>query len=415
MKSYLLFTCFMFLPFVGVGILDAAQHREYVAFGDSITKGLGDDDLSNGEGYPDHLSKLLQTPGNIVKNAGDPGDLSQHGLNKIRDLLERYPLATHFLIMFGTNDVRSSTAPEIFRSNMRGIIRAIEQAGKVPLLARIPPNYYNTHQTRPFGPPCDMSLPSAHNITQRTVAFNKIIDELVSEYNLEIDPGRPLVAPDFYNYFKSTGIDGEGKSPEFSDCVHPNDVGYQSMAKLWREALEGGPINLQEPEPLKEIYVYKSDTERVTSNNEFQPDDHLVFNVGENERWTFEALLWVKTTNAEGDFRFLWRGPKGSDVRANVVAYQENTIIEQANQLGMNVFCSVDYTKAVTVEPVYLKGVFSTGSTGGRIRLEWAQITGLGTTSVYFPSYLEARRVSTLIYKQILPAVPMLPTDRNGN
>jgi hypothetical protein len=162
------------------------------------------------------------------------------------------------------------------------------------------------------------------------------------------------------------------------------------MARLWAAALQAPPQN---GEPSTHVYKYKTTTERITSSDTFQPDDHLFLDVGANERWVFEALLWIKTTDAMGDFQFLWRGPAGSDVRSNVVAYEGNSIANQANQLTMNTIWSVDYSQAVSIQPIYIKGVFSTRETAGRIRLEWCQRAASGTTSVYFPSYLEARRV----------------------
>lgn len=393
LKSIVFAAALLLVSIEGIAPLFAAENRQYVAFGDSITEGLRDTDTSNGVGYPAHLQNLLPPPDNIVRNAGDAGDRAQEGLEKIGDVIAMYPSATHFLIMFGTNDVIGNTTISNYRSNMRGIIRAVEQAGKVPLLARIPPNYSSTHESLPFGPPCDTQSASGSSISQRIDGFNRVIDSLVSEYRLEVAPGRPLIPPDNNGHFQSTGIDTEGKSPQFADCVHPNDLGYRAMAQLWFNALQKGPIRPNPSQPFIEIYAYKIDNEKVSASTEFQPDDHIAFYIGKNQRWTFEALLWVKTTSPNGDFRFLWRGPKGSDVRANVVAYQGNAIIKQANLLGLNTIWSVDYTRAVNLDPIYIKGVFSSRNASGRIRLEWAQLSADGRTSLYFPSYLEARRV----------------------
>jgi hypothetical protein len=48
----------------------------------------------------------------------------------------------------------------------------------------------------------------------------------------------PLTAPNFYDYFGSSGFDGQGKSPLFYDWLHPNGTGYQDMAYLWLQALD---------------------------------------------------------------------------------------------------------------------------------------------------------------------------------
>lgn len=367
----------------------ACAHNEYVAFGDSITKGMGDDNPLNGEGFPPLLSELLPAPDNKVINAGDPGDTSGQGVTKISTVLTNNPDATHVLIQFGTNDVRAAPSVPVadYRNNMRSIIRAVEDAGKRPLLAKIPIVYRGKDSMQT---PCDLSTASAQAVNQRIREYNEVIAQLVAEYNLEVAPGQRLNPPDFYGYFESTDVDALGKSVEFDDCVHPNDAGYHSMARLWAAALQAPPQN---GEPSTHVYKYKTATERITSSDTFQPDDHLFLDVGANERWVFEALLWIKTTDAMGDFQFLWRGPAGSDVRSNVVAYEGNSIANQANQLTMNTIWSVDYSQAVSIQPIYIKGVFSTRETAGRIRLEWCQRAASGTTSVYFPSYLEARRV----------------------
>jgi lysophospholipase L1-like esterase len=370
-----------------LGASSAYAQNVYVAFGDSITKGMGDDNLANGEGYPPLLGQMLPAPNNTVINAGDPGDTSSDGANKISTVLSNNPNATHVLIQFGTNDARASTSVSVndYRTNLRKIIRAVEDAGKRPLLAKIPILYRGKDAMQP---PCDAASASAQTVNQRIREYNEVIGQLAAEYNLEVERGRPLTPPDFYGYFESTNVDAAGKSVKFDDCVHPNDMGYQSMARLWAAVLNVPPVDGQ---PNTYVYKYKTATERISASDSFQPDDHLFLDVGANERWTFEALLWIRTT-ATGDFRFLWRGPTGSDVRSSVIAYQGNSIANQAIQLGMNTIWSVNYTLAVTLQPIYIKGVFSTRGTAGRIRLEWSQRAASGTTSVYFPSYLEARR-----------------------
>ena len=140
-----------------------------------------------------------------------------------------------------------------------------------------------------------------------------------------------------------------------------------------------------------QIFRYKQDIEDLTSSTVLQSDDHLSLDLGSHELWTFEALLWISTT-ATADFKFLWRGPTGSDVRSNVLAYQGSQIIEQSSLLATNSVKEIEYPTDATLEPIYMKGLFWSG-TGGTITLEWAQIVASGLTRVFFPSYLEARRV----------------------
>lgn len=312
-----------------IGGSSACAHNVYVAFGDSITKGMGDDIPANGEGYPPLLSQMLPAPNNTVINAGNPGDTSSDGANKISTVLSNNSDATHVLIQFGTNDARASTSVSVddYRTNVRKIIRAVEDAGKRPLLAKVPILYRGKDAMQP---PCNAASASAQTVNQRIREYNEVIGQLAAEYNLEVAPGQSLSPPDFYSYFESTNVDSAGKSVEFSDCVHPNDIGYQSMARLWAAVLQ---VPQGDGQSTTYVYKYKTATERISASDSFQPDDHLFLDVGANERWTFEALLWIKTTDATGDFRFLWRGPTGSDVRSNVIAYQGKNIANQANHL----------------------------------------------------------------------------------
>lgn len=204
----------------------------YVAFGDSVTKGVGDDNLGNGEGFPPLLSAILQAPDNTVVNAGVPGDTSSDGAKKINNLLANHANATHFLIQFGTNDARevTSVSVEAYRNNLRSILQAVIDAGKRPLLAKVPMLYRGKDSTQP---PCDLDSPSTRAVNQRIRQYNQVIDDLVVEYDLVIALGQPLTAPDFYGYFKSTTIDLSGKSVEFSDCIHPNDAERIQLASTY--------------------------------------------------------------------------------------------------------------------------------------------------------------------------------------
>ncbi len=74
-----------------------------VTIGDSITKGTGDDYLSDGRGYQPILSDLFSNSYDIV-NAGEGGDTSEDGYNRIEAIVANNPGADRYLIMYGTND-----------------------------------------------------------------------------------------------------------------------------------------------------------------------------------------------------------------------------------------------------------------------------------------------------------------------
>jgi len=199
--------------------------------GDSITKGFGDDlpfdnvsqdGRNTSGGFTPILDDLLTANKGIphtVVNEGVGGTPSAGGLLLISTLLANHPDAQQFLIMYGTNDsgfipVPSGLGlqpgnpayPGSFKDNMQQIIDAINGAGKIANLAKIP-------VTLPLGGPQDTIIQE----------YNLVIDELIA------DPANNIftAAPDFYTYFQTNA------PVEYIDTIHPNGIGYQSMANLW--------------------------------------------------------------------------------------------------------------------------------------------------------------------------------------
>ena len=200
----------------------------YVAVGDSITL------ASAGRGYEPTLSDLLRKSKGYpvtVANRGVGSATSANGAKFISSTLTTVPQAKYFLVMYGTNDaflpgpvpsgkgkrpwdtVIEELGIEVipgyrgtYKENMQRIISAILAAGKIPYLAKVP---YTT------SPSIDISSVREYNI---------VVDELVAENNIAVTP------PDFYTFFQ--------KHPdEIPDGIHPNRIGYESMANLWFTAL----------------------------------------------------------------------------------------------------------------------------------------------------------------------------------
>jgi len=230
--------------------------HQLIAIGDSITEGFGDDiaadDISqdgknNGGGFEPILNDLLTAyelgfPHDIV-NEGVPGDISADGVAFIPTAIGLYPLAKKYLLLYGTNDsdiwapVPSGRGlnpgdagyPGTYKDNIQQIIDAINNAGKTVCLAKIPIALGNGPFSVPFADPDN----AARNLLIKE--YNQVIDELVNN---------PLNAitvppPDFYSYFKD--IDPVTGNPryvdQYGDNLHPNGLGYQSMANLWFDAL----------------------------------------------------------------------------------------------------------------------------------------------------------------------------------
>jgi lysophospholipase L1-like esterase len=196
----------------------------YVAVGDSITRAGG------GRGYEPTLSDLLRNSNgypNTVANWGVDGATSAGGARFISLTLSTVPQAKYFLVMYGTNDARlpgplpsgkglRSGDPGYsgsYKDNLQRIISAIRSAGKIPYLAKVP---YTTWSS------LDISS---------ILEYNVVVDELVAANNIAVTP------PDFYAYFQE-------HPDEISDGIHPNRIGYESMANLWFVALTQSKVPL---------------------------------------------------------------------------------------------------------------------------------------------------------------------------
>ena len=63
--------------------------------------------------------------------------------------------------------------------------------------------------------------------------YNEVIDELKNDLlnNIMVTP------PDFYSLFNEDVYGGKRYDFEYEDNLHPNGVGYHSMANKWLESL----------------------------------------------------------------------------------------------------------------------------------------------------------------------------------
>ena len=203
----------------------------FVAIGDSITQGLGDDfesdDLSvNGtnisRGFTpvltDHLSSCLNNPVTVI-NEGIGGTFSYDGAYRLASTIQRHTKALYWLIAFGTNDARAPISlpsgvlcieddcGDTFKEYMRSMIIELQDAGKIPVLALVP---------------FSLDMTVAEDLLVQE--YNQVISDLIDENNLIAE------APNFYTYFKNN-------TDELFDGLHPNGQGYIKMADMWFDVL----------------------------------------------------------------------------------------------------------------------------------------------------------------------------------
>jgi lysophospholipase L1-like esterase len=215
------------------------DESKYIAFGDSITYGVCDEDRIDDPGdyipdkaYPPRLEALLTQafgPHQVI-NAGLPGESTVQGLARIDALLAKY-LARYILILEGTNDVIwGDYSQETTSFNLQEMVRKSLDYGLLPALATNIQRY-GWYANRP-----------------RLTALDIRIRELAGECLI------PLVDlfQDFINYPEEDG----GYISLYcwgEDRTHPNEKGYQFMAEKWFDRIKCFPF------PPAEAQVRRAD------------------------------------------------------------------------------------------------------------------------------------------------------------
>jgi lysophospholipase L1-like esterase len=192
-----------------------------LAFGDSITAGVGDgpdaDDFPRPlAGYPLRLQNLL---GLQVINDGIPGEKTPTGLRRLaRDLGSFSP--DFVIILEGTNDLESGSVPDALQ-NIQSMIDSVFASGAQPLLGTITPSCC-AHQ---------------HALPQEAIFFYN--DQLRA---MATSNSVPLI--DFYAAFAGgpeasypidgIPVDGTPVLIHVPEGLHPTPAGYDLMAETAR-------------------------------------------------------------------------------------------------------------------------------------------------------------------------------------
>ena len=186
---------------------------QYVAFGDSITRGDGD----TAGGYPARLQAMLNGHFGyaLVRNRGADATNSYEALERLDRNLFNDAFA---LILYGTNDWQiagcqdmPSTCPTV--ENLRIVVRRVKAVGTLPFLATLPP--------------VNPAINGDRNLWVE--AINGGIKVMAAEED--------AVLVDLYQAFQNQGGD---LSRFFADEVHPNDAGYDVIANGFFEAVAHG-------------------------------------------------------------------------------------------------------------------------------------------------------------------------------
>ncbi len=181
---------------------EADSRPVIVAFGDSLTAGLGVDERSS---YPAVLQRELDALGYRyrVVNAGVSGDTSGGGVARVGDVLAYRPRIV--ILELGANDGLRGLPVATTRANLEQIIQALRRGGARVVLAgmTLPPNYGADY---------------VHS-------FERVFEDLSQEYNL---PRIPFL------------LEGVAAHPNLmqGDGLHPNAAGQRIVAKNVLQVLE---------------------------------------------------------------------------------------------------------------------------------------------------------------------------------
>lgn len=157
-----------------------------LAFGDSLTYGYG---VSQNLSYPSKLSELLHVE---VFNEGISGELSTQGLERLPAALDKYKPQI-LVLCHGANDILKNRDLSITKENLNKMVSLANKKGIFVLLVGVPSYGLLT-----------FSVPSFYNEVakeNRIEIEDKVLLKIVESENLK------------------------------SDRLHPNEQGYELMAK----------------------------------------------------------------------------------------------------------------------------------------------------------------------------------------
>jgi lysophospholipase L1-like esterase len=192
-----------------------ARPNIYLLFGDSITFGTGS---SDGEGYGDELRADLRAYWGKadITNDGVPGTRSNKGEARVSaSLATRRP--AYLLILYGTNDWNDGECRNEFPcytiDSLRSMVLQARDAGAFPVVGTIPP-------VNPSF--LDRDAEARNDWVKR-------MNELVRAMAKQEGAALAEVHGDF---LKQPSL-----PPLFDDFLHPNDEGYQVIARAFFNAI----------------------------------------------------------------------------------------------------------------------------------------------------------------------------------
>jgi acyl-CoA thioesterase-1 len=189
-------TVVLLVALLGSAPAPAASHvPEILAFGDSLTAGLG---LPAEASFPSRLEARLKAEGVgwHVVNAGVSGDTTAGGLARLDWALAGKPAIV--ILELGANDALRGIEPSIVRANLDAMIGKIQASGAKLLLMgmRAPPNLGEEYQHE----------------------FERIYPELARAHGVTLYPF----------FLEGVAMDAKLNQP---DGLHPNEEGVAALVE----------------------------------------------------------------------------------------------------------------------------------------------------------------------------------------
>jgi len=180
----------------------SAERPSIVAFGDSLTAGLG---VRQDESYPARLQRKLDAAGYAyrVVNAGVSGETTAGGARRVSWVLKNKP--TIVILELGGNDGLRGLSLSETKDNLERIIQQLHQASVTVVLAgmKLPPNYGKDY----------------------TDGFESLYQALAKQYRLTLIP------------FFLDGVAGSSSLNQ-ADGIHPTGEGYRIIVEKIFPTLE---------------------------------------------------------------------------------------------------------------------------------------------------------------------------------
>lgn len=206
------------------GLLPAAalaQTRTYLAFGDSITEGVGDNSTTGDDrGYPHRLEALLRAAGLdvVVENHGKGGERTPEGLARIASVLSRGEPGDVLLLTEGTNNISRSIGIETTIFDLDEMRNQAALRGMDTIFATVIPRRPDAR----FDPENEM-----------TEQLNGRIRNLAGLRQRRLQDSYEILitTPNLYQQFYDPAAD--------DPVGHPNAAGYDRLARIWFNTIMG--------------------------------------------------------------------------------------------------------------------------------------------------------------------------------